>query len=166
MKRNDMKVICTGAIELSLVKSVVGIKPVSDLLGYQIDVIRACNADLASISVNKHPTVLITSPCKTLFVKSVDDKQVITTSYPTEARAFPLDWAKENAHLITNGNGGKYQYINATEASERALEQNVTSVIKLINSLIEAGKTPLTDWSQIQGNYFGEFCRINNEAVK
>jgi hypothetical protein len=158
-----------AAIESNLVEK-LSHEVMASLIQPQVEIIRSVRASMSSVCISANPTLILQSPCGTLFVRGTetDENDIITgfnlTCDPTKAEAFSMQWAKDSAHAFKNGQGS-FTAVNEIIAQERVLESTVETLAGMINTIIEADQTQIKKFSDIQGNYFGEFHRLDNSGL-
>ncbi len=141
-----------------------------DLIMPSVVIVKALKASLSSHCISANPTQLIKCSQNNLFVKSVEtDKNNIITGFdttcnPCEAEAFSWDWAEKNAFIFKNGIG-EFIAVSERKAYEDTLLECIESVRGTINKLIESKNCKLKSYEEIQGDYMGEFYKINNAVL-
>lgn len=168
MRLDTPKYANVAAIDRNLLAKATGNEYLADLVFNAVEVVRNCIAASGCTVISAKPTMILAGPNKDgepeTYIRAIVDGNVRLTCDPTEAQEYYIDWAKENAPRISNGNG-QFIAMNERDAIELAIEKYAESAIFYINSIIEADTTDLKSWDQVQGNYFGQFFKLDNKAV-
>lgn len=158
------------AIEVDLLTNLTH-EVVSEMVGYSVKVVRDLKASLSCVCISSNPTLILQAPSGGLFVRNTiaDDNNIVTgfnlTGNPRKAQKFSKDWALKNAKAFQNGEGS-FTAVNEYVASEKVLASEIESVCTMVDALIANEKLDLNSYEQIQGNYMGEFYKVNNEVLK
>ena len=158
-----------SAIDESLLVEFVG-GTMAKYIYPSVKIVRELKASLSFCCVSAHPTKILQSPCGTLYVRKVftnDDGFIVNfnlTTNPKSAGRFSKSWAEKHASVFKNGEGD-FEAVAETPAFEKSLIQHIDMVKFMVKQVIDGGATKLTSYDDIQGNYMGEFYKIDNDVL-